>query len=158
MSSEELFSGYPVDPGIASLVERFPRLFKGKAPPWSELPAGWVELTQRMFADLDGVLDDSAASAFEVLQIKEKFAALRVYWELAEAGTTVIQVTSAMDGLRTDHVPRDLMLGRIRARVEEAREEAATICQRCGNGGASLVGHGRVKTLCKRCANKEDWT
>ena len=115
-------------------------------------------MTQRMFADLDGSLDDNTASAFEVLQIKEKFAALRVYWKLAEARTTVIDLISATDALRIDHVPdqRDLVFERIQARVKAASKEAATICQRCGNGSASLVGQRWVNTLCKRCADKAD--
>ena len=60
---------FPTDPKIDALIERFPRLFRGAQPlVWSDLPQGWAELTDRLFADIDRMLDDTAAKAFQVLQ------------------------------------------------------------------------------------------
>ena len=104
------------------------------------------------------MLDDDAARDFEVVQIKEKFAGLRVYWELDKEQTTVIDVIGRGSVQRVDKVPAKptALFDRIRARVKQAGEQAATTCQRCGNGGASAGGSGWIVTLCETCRGKAD--
>ena len=48
------------------------------------------------------------------------------------------------------------LFDRIRARVRQAGAQAATTCQRCGNGGASAGGSGWIITLCGTCRRKAD--
>ena len=150
-------SDYPTDPKIDAIVARFPRLFKGKHPRvWSDLPQGWTELTGRLFADLDAMLDDGAAKRFEVIQIKEKFAGLRVYWQLGKEQTLVMDMHSPGAVQRVDEVPAKptTLFERIRDRVKQAGEQAAATCQRCGNGSASAGGSGWITTLCEACRRK----
>jgi hypothetical protein len=150
---------FPVDPKIEALVARFPRLFKGQHPRvWSDLPQGWTEVADQLFADLDAMLDDDAAKLFEVIQIKEKFAGLRVYWELGKEQTTVMDFHAPGAVQRVDEGPAKptVLFERIRDRVKQAGEEAATTCQRCGNGGASAGGRGWIMTLCEACRAKQD--
>ena len=152
-------SDFPTDPKIDALVARFPRLFKGQHPRvWSDLPQGWTEVSDRLFADLDAMLDDDAAKRFEVVQIKEKFAGLRVYWELEKEQTTVLDIIGTDSVQRVDKGPAKptVLFDRIRARVKQAGEQAATTCQRCSNGSASAGGSGWITTLCEACRRKAD--
>ena len=155
MSSNE----FPTDPKIDALVARFPRLFRGQQPRvWSDLPQGWTELADRLFADLDAMLDDDVAKRFEVVQIKEKFAGLRVYWELDKEQTLVMDFHAPGAVQRVDEGPAKptVLFERIRDRVKQAGEEAATTCQRCGNGSASAGSSGWFVTLCESCRRKVD--
>ena len=150
---------FPTDPKIDALVARFPRLFRSKHPRvWSDLPQGWTELADQLFADLDAMLDDDAARRFEVVQIKEKFAGLRVYWALGEEQTLVMDILSARATQRVDQTPAEPspLFDRIAARVRLAGEESATTCQRCGNSGATAGGSGWIVTLCETCRRKAD--
>ena len=152
-------SDFPTDPKIDALVARFPRLFKGKHPRvWSDLPPGWTELANRLFVDLDAMLDDDAARRFSVIQIKEKFAGLRVYWQLGQEQTLVMDFhgTGSVQRVDTDPATPTALFDRIRARVKQAGEEAATTCQRCGNGGASANRSGWIVTLCASCRARQD--
>jgi len=150
---------FPTDPKIDALVARFPRLFRSKHPRvWSDLPQGWTELADQLFADLDAMLDDDAARRFEVVQIKEKFAGLRVYWELGKEQTLVMDIIDTGSVQRVDKGPAKptALFDRIRDRVKRAGEQAATTCQRCGNGSASAGGSGWIVTLCETCRRKAD--
>ena len=150
---------FPTDPKIDALVTRFPRLFHDHQPRvWSDLPQGWTEVADQLFADLNSIIDDDAAKRFEVVQIKEKFAGLRVYWELDKEKTTVMDIIGTGSVQRVDKVPAKptVLFDRIKARVKQAGEQAATTCQRCGNGGASAGGSGWIVTLCETCRRKAD--
>lgn len=152
-------SDLPTDSKIDALVVRFPRLFKGRHPRvWSDLPQGWVELTHRLFADLDTMLNDDEAARFEIVQIKEKFAGLRVYWSLGEEMTLVLDLRSTHSSQRIEKVPDapTALSDRIRALVAQAAEQAATTCQHCGNGGAERNGFGYYVTLCGPCRMRAD--
>ena len=150
---------FPTDPTIDALIARYPRIFKGAQPlAWSDLPQGWTGLVDRLFADIDRWLDDEAARAFEVRQIKEKFGGLRVYWGFAEQETTEIDVFHArsLEHLVLQPAEPTALFTRIRVRVQEAAEEAARTCQRCGNGSATANNSGYVATLCGPCRTQQD--
>jgi hypothetical protein len=152
-------SDFPTDPKIDALVARFPRLFKGLPPRvWSDLPQGWTDLTDRLFIDLDAMLDADAAQRFEVIQIKEKFAGLRVYWQLGKEQTTVLDIIGSGAVRRVDQGPAKptALFDQISARVRQAGKEAATTCQRCGNGSATANSSGYFVTLCESCRRKAD--
>jgi hypothetical protein len=147
-----MFKTHPI---IESLVQRFPRLFRGHPPRVpSDLPEGWADLTVRMFTDLNSMLDDANAERFEVIQIKEKFAGLRVYWSLNDQKTTVVDLIGPESAQRLDLSPADrsATFERIKARVRLAEEEASATCQRCGCGEAQMRRRGWMVTLCDACA------
>jgi hypothetical protein len=87
-----------------------------------------------MLADLDAMLDDDAAMRFQIIQIKEKFAGLRVYWQLGEEQTTVLDILGPGSVQRVDQGPAKptALFNQIRARVSQAGVEASTTCQQCG--------------------------
>ena len=150
---------FPTDPKIDALIARYPRIFKGAQPlAWLDLSQGWTELVDRLFADIDRWLDDEAAKAFEVRQIKEKFGGLRVYWRFAEQETTAIDVfdTGSLGHLVLQPAEPTALFIQIRARVDEAAEEASTTCQHCGNGSATANNSGLVATLCGPCRTRQD--
>ena len=156
---------FPTDPKIDALdaldalIARFPRLFHSRQPHvWSDLPQGWTEVADQLFADLDVMIDDDAAKEFEVIQIKEQFGGLRVYWQLGNEQTTVVNIYGSGSVQRVDLGPAkpSALFHRISARVKEAGEESCTTCQRCGNGGASVCGSGWIATLCETCRVKKD--
>ena len=140
---------------IAKFVARFPRLFHGKFPRvMSSLPHGWIDVVTRLFVDLDALLDDAQARRLEIIQVKEKFAGLCVYWSLGKEKTSVIDILGedSVQRLRTyPRKPSDVF-AQITARVGQAEDEAARTCQRCGNGGATRNQTGGwLVTLCEPC-------
>ena len=139
---------------IDALIARFPRLFKGQAlRVFSDLPVGWNTLANDLFADIDHMLDDHEAPHFEVLQIKEKFAGLRVYWRLGEQKTLTADLFGDRAVQRLELGPQDPtpLFELIRERVLQAELAAARCCQRCGQAGTRRQ-LGWLVTLCDRCA------
>lgn len=93
---------------------------------WISVDKGWypiiVELDQQL-AEVD--------PAYELNQVKEKFAGLRFYFH--------------------SEVPDPD--GRMRALVRKAEARCATTCELCGEPGTRHVNrHGGLKTLCESCA------
>jgi hypothetical protein len=150
------------DPAIDALVARFPRLFRGKHPQVaSSVPPGWSGLIDRMLADIDGMLDDRCARRFELMQIKEKFGGLRVYWRLGRRRSTAIDAVTP-DGLlqvkltaRAASALEQSVVAQIDARVQRAETEASGTCQRCGRGDARRRSRGWLVTLCDVCEQQE---
>ena len=122
------------DHGIDALVEmhpRHPRLFKGHAPRVpSDLPAGWTEIVRSLFADLDAMLSDAQAALLEILQIKEKFAGLRVYWSLGQSKTVAVDLFAPGSVERLEARPRrpSAVFTQIAERVRQAEVQAAQTC------------------------------
>lgn len=150
------------DPAIDALVARFPRLFRGKHPQVaSTVPPGWSALIDRMLADIDWMLDDRCARRFHVLQIKEKFGGLRVYWRLGRRGSTEIDAVTPEGVLRVRLSARAAsavdrsVVAQIDARVQQAETEASVTCQRCGQGDARRISRGWLVTLCDSCERQE---
>ena len=140
---------------IAKFVARFPRLFHGKFPRvMSSLPHGWIDVVTRLFVDLDALLDDAQARRLEIIQVKEKFAGLCVYWSLGKEKTSIIDiiVVDSVQRLRTYPEKPSDAFAQIAARVGQAEDEAAKTCQRCSNGGAARNQTGGwLVTLCEAC-------
>ena len=143
-----------IDP-ISALVKKFPRLFHNKSPQvMSDLPCGWVDLVDRLFVDLDAMLDDRQAKRFKIIQIKEKFAGLRVYWQLGSEKTVVLDFISSQSVQRLDTRPAEPTnaFDQITTRVRQAGAEAAWTCQHCGRpGDRAQQAPGWMITLCDAC-------
>ena len=143
---------------IPALVKKFPRLFHNKSPQvMSDLPCGWEDLVDRLFVDLDAMLDDRQAKRFKILQIKEKFAGLRVYWQLGSERTVVLDLISSQSVQRLDTRPAEPTnaFDQITARVRQAGAEAIRTCQHCGQpGDCAPQTAGWMVTLCNPCRQK----
>lgn len=89
---------------------------------------GWFDILWRLCEDLEplvAALEKQTERPFEVLQVKEKFGALRFY------------VNHANDA--------------IRQRIEVAQQESFRTCEICGKPGARREGS-LIKTLCDQHA------
>ena len=139
---------------IDLLVETFPRLFKGRPPRVpSDLPQGWALIVMQLFREIDTLLTDREASAFEILQIKEKWGGLRVYWSLGGQRTFTADVHDEEASHRLElgpHAPTPVF-ERIRDRVLRAEDAAASTCQRCSKPGRRRNQRGWLVTLCEGC-------
>ena len=131
---------------IDELIERFPRLFRGKRlASRCFLPAGWVPQVHELFEDLNELLSDTDAPQFQIRQIKEKLGGLRVYWWL---GPPRLGPDDDGRDARDWYWPE--LHDRLDARIRAAEVECESICQECGAGAAVRQGRSLNK-LCAAC-------
>lgn len=134
------------------LIDKYPRLFKGRAPriPSHVLP-GWAVLIDRLCADIDALLNDAQAAAFEVDQVKEKFGQLRFYFSLHRQADTRVDLI-ADDGVTSlvgqVHGEDDTLRQRLRELVTAAEDASATLCAVCGEVGRGRNQGGYLTVLC----------
>lgn len=140
---------------IDELVVRFPRLFRGRPPKRSSgLPTGWYRPVVALFVEIDRLLDEQATERFEVLQVTERFAGLRVYWRLGERQTNVIYLFAARGTIPVDIGTQrsDAFFERVKARVNAAAVQASKTGQVCGQPGSSGNSKGWMQALCDGCS------
>ncbi|RVH69217.1 hypothetical protein CN198_14250 [Sinorhizobium meliloti] len=111
------------------LCAKYPRLIPD--PFGFAYNARWVELLDDFFAVVDRVLP--AEAAFQLLQVKEKFGGLRIYYDI--------------DGAVPDAVSNEIKEANLRA---EARSEH--ICETCGKRGRMSNRGGYYTTICEEHA------
>ncbi len=137
----------PVHP----LMSKHARMFQHGAPAVGfSLPSGWTQLMDDALKEISGLLDDAQAKGFRIDQVKEKFAALRVYWLFTG-----------------DNRPGREAVGEVIGRAAAASRRT---CQNCGAPGEERSGGWR-QTLCdrhaleneclsefaERCPEGQDW-
>ena len=83
---------------------------------------GWFEILKELFVQLNTM---ELPKDFEIIQVKEKFAGLRVYTN---------GVSDKVDKL-----------------IESACQKASTTCEMCGEPGREQQVNGWYKTLCEKC-------
>jgi hypothetical protein len=130
---------------VAKAIATFPRLFKGAEPSiGASWPKGWDTLLRHLCADINAMLDDDEAAAFEVQQIKEKFGALRFYWTAYRADQHPAPLKPSHAGLKAGKGPAIL------ARVLAAQELSSSTCMLCGGPGRTRQ-NGWVHVSCDKC-------
>jgi hypothetical protein len=96
-----------------------------------ETDFGWWKTIEEYFDKIQDLLDsgtEEQLSPFEVLQVKEKYATLRVYYY---GGNDAIE-----------------------ALVEELEDACDNTCETCGKSPAKVYeSHMWYKTLCEECGN-----
>lgn len=96
-----------------------------------ECERGWIDILDRFFGDLERILPLEAE--FQLRQVKEKFAGLRIYYGLDEVSST------------------DLMWD-IRRLVDLAEMRSFHTCETCGRPGRIWNRHGFYMAACERHA------
>lgn len=132
------------------LIAAHPALFRGGPPRVpSELPDGWYGLVDELCTAIESALGSVDCAAFEVVQVKEKYGALRFYFAFTGAQDHFVDFHTGA-GLRTfvRRVEGPPKMDAIRQLVEEAAKASSTTCQACGEPGQRLVRGGWVATLC----------
>ncbi len=113
------------------LMRTHPRLFEmharrtGALAGLSTCDAGWRDLLERACARIEAGLEEGGA--FRVLQIKEKFGALRFYWDGDLSETTRVKVREA---------------------IALATARSACTCEICGAEGRLYTSGGWLVTAC----------
>lgn len=117
---------------LDALPSLYPHLFQGGPLPWGfEVGDGWSDLIVTLCARIDSILQSAPGARFQVLQVKEKFGALRFYYQLDEVEESV-----------SEAVLEAVML---------AGEASAHICERCGRPGDHGSKGGWLFTRCPVC-------
>ena len=146
-------SAVPPFDRVQFIVHQYPRLFRGRAPEFSDISKGWLPLLTQMLTDIDRLLDDDHAARFRVKQIKGKFGSMRFYWALGDEQTTVKRILGE-PGKRLECGPTNpspLFL-QLRQRVAAAQQVSGETCEACSRP-ASIDRHdGWLYALCETCA------
>jgi hypothetical protein len=111
---------------IMGISEQFPELVNQHASP-SSVPAGWTTIITDMLTGIRAVCKEEPTATFQILQIKEKFGQLRVYYRKMGFSTN------------NDKILVDL--------ISHAESLADTTCDVCGEPGT--LGHDGVMAV--RC-------
>ena len=135
---------------LDGLIAAHPALFRGAHPRVpSDLPDGWYGLVDELCSAIESVLGPVDCAAFEVVQVKEKYGALRFYFALAGAEDHFVDLHSGT-GLRTfvQRVMGPPKMDAVRQLIDEASKASLTVCLKCGASGQRVVRDGWVATLC----------
>jgi len=103
-----------------------------------ECYSGWFPILRQFFATASDALKDHPEREFALLQIKEKFGALCIYYRLIPFQFGV----------------EDVIGGRISAAYRVAEETAAMTCDVCGKPGVLRVRNGWYATRCEDHADR----
>jgi hypothetical protein len=119
----------PEELSMKTAIAEFPRLFH-RAPP--QIPGwvmpGWRPLLRRLLLTIDSCLTDAQAKKFTVVQVKEKFGALRFYFDAPA------RIRPQLNEL-----------------VNKASKESETTCLRCGSPAVLVTDNdGWVSALCEQ--------
>lgn len=135
---------------LDELVAAHPALFRGANPRVpSDLPDGWYGLVDELCTAIESVLGSVDCGSFEVVQVKEKYGALRFYFALGGAKDHFIDLHTGT-GLRTfvQRAAGSPKMDAVRELIEMAAKATSSTCQACGAPGQRLVRGGWVATLC----------
>jgi hypothetical protein len=119
----------PEELSMKTAIAEFPRLFRGTPPqiPGWVMP-GWAPLLRRLLQSINGCLSDAQAKKFTVVQVKEKFGALRFYFDAPA------RIRPQLNEL-----------------VNKASKESETTCLRCGSPAVLVTDNGGwVSVLCEQ--------
>ena len=101
---------------LQDLPNRYRRLFSSGPVPWGfEVGDGWSDLIVALFARIDASIKDVPTAKFGVRQVKEKFGALRFYYQLSGVHESIQEDVSQL--------------------VRLAEAASARTCERCGRPG-----------------------
>jgi hypothetical protein len=138
-----------VDSWQCDLVARHPHLFRltengqTSTPGWPQVGDGWRDLVERAVGRIADVIAAAPYASVTVVEIKEKYATLRMYWQGCG-------LTKAAENAIADVVA-----------LAEAR--SACSCETCGAAGVLHQVGGQLLTACAEHAkgvpvqSKEGW-
>lgn len=101
----------------------------GKLGSWSDLPEGWKDLVDQLLTDLSKI---PGWKTIYVSQVKEKFAGLRFYINIASGEAEWVKQVSDL--------------------IEAAESKSYTLCQTCGKPGKTITSKHWWETACEEHA------
>jgi hypothetical protein len=139
------------------LIARFPTQFR-PSPTWGdffhfgpEIAPGWIPIFVRLVADVQLELDKASelGRRFRWTQVKEKYAEMRAYWQLAGRRRRLIaDLQLGRSRMRLEPSPRGTLEQRIAELVHAAELEASRTCETCGSQPARIYRFGWWTNLC----------
>ncbi|MEN3145239.1 hypothetical protein ABDF71_24935 [Ochrobactrum sp. WV_118_8] len=135
---------------FAKLIRKHPRLSRPKLHGW-EIDVGWVGIVDQYFDIVDRVVPENVG--FKVVQIKEKFGALRLY---CQPVLPLMKTKQTDDDVIVSHQPRKLEPWELELQVAKtlAEQRSYFVCERCGQPGRLRVRDGYYFTACDEHATK----
>ena len=150
---------------LERMLSKYPELMPASLSQNSDLPAGWEAIVDTLMNEIPHLLTadrawsaSTAAAAtkktpkpFVVVQLKEEFGAMRLYWSLGGKRDRFVDLIGGSEGIETF---RSLAIGPgpmvdIRSLVDAASEASAQTCQVCGAPG-TICGREWLRTLCAK--------
>lgn len=123
---------------LYTLKKQFPRVLQNANLPWGlECGPGWDGLLADLLFRIDTILTEYPACTANVVQIKEKFGALRFYCQV--------------DG--DDDARQDAAAQAISRAIRHAEHVSAETCENCGQP-SSIRGAGLLTTICPNCTSQ----
>lgn len=117
---------------LKALISKYPRLFaSANVIENISLPDGWLGLFDLLCERIETILEENPAATIQVLQVKAKFAELRVYFCLDEQNSQ----------LRHS----------IRQSIALATEVSQQCCEKCGGPGKIIGDGGWMRVRCNDC-------
>lgn len=119
---------------------------------WSiEVQQGWSNILGTMCQNIANILEkyDLPQDAFVPLQIKEKFASLRVYWRMDKENFTPIIDFLGQGSLDLNNYDSEFKKEILKI-IDEACEQSKTTCEICGEKGEKRTDLRWISTLCDK--------
>ena len=123
-----------------------------------EINKGWASILEEMLCPkLTEALEKNSLNQEDliILQIKQKFGRLKIYWRLADENSSLI-IDFFGQGTLDFNDYSSPAKKEIKAIIDEACKEASKTCEFCGatNESVSLRQDSWVYTLCDECCRK----
>jgi len=113
-------------------IERRPDWFDQPRIDIEEGHEGWRQLIDNAFRSAEQILSDYPGASFRIVQVKEKFGALRVYF-------------------REEGLPAEIS-ARLREIMQSANDQSSYVCEICGASARLGSTPGCISVRCPSCA------
>lgn len=115
-------------------IEKYPTIFAGRPPDLGiSIARGWERILDSLCLRISTILEGAPGTTIHVIQIKEKFAGLRFYYQLSGATESVSNaITEA---------------------VALASEASSNCCEKCGVRGTVINDGGWSRVRCGHCGS-----
>ena len=117
-------------------IEKHPEWFDRPRIEIEEGHEGWRQLIDDALVSAERILSDHPSALFRIVQVKEKFGALSIYF-------------------REEGLPAEVS-ARLRDIMWAANDKSSSVCEICGASARLGKRRGRVSVRCPSCA-PEGW-
>jgi hypothetical protein len=145
-----------------ALFARYPHMFPkaARVAGW-DIEPGWLDIVERLCADIDAIVPENEKEHLLVVQIKEKFGTLRFYLDVAPPRIDIISPSGVVSGsMPLSQKRHRAWLEQVDALVRAAEQESSKRCLFCGAPGKLRTDQPWIVTACDEHADTTagpDW-